>query len=345
MKCTVAELAAKLGADFEGDGAAELVGLAGVRDAERGDLSFVSNPKYAAAVASTKASALIVRRDWSASAPCALIRVEDPDRAFAEAAVWFLPAPVQPQPGIHPSAVVAETALLGEAVHVGPCCVIEPGARIGDRVVLGAGCYVGHDCEIGADTRLYPHVSLRERVRLGARVIVHNGTVIGSDGFGYTVDAKGVRTKIPQVGTVVVGDDVEIGANVAIDRARFGKTRIGRGVKIDNLVQIAHNVVIGDHAVIVGQVGISGSTVIGARAVLAGQAGVSGHLVIGEGAIVGAQAGVTKDVPAGIFVSGYPAAPHDKAMKTLAHLQRLPELKERVAAAEKRLDRLESKTM
>lgn len=342
MKLRAEEAAQLVGGDLEGDGDLVLTGLAGIREAKPGELSFVANSRYAAAVAATRAGAVIVSRDWNRPAPCALIRVDQPDRAFARIAERFAPPPIVPPPGVHPAAVVAPDAELGEGASIGPHCVLEPGCRVGAGSVLFAGVYVGHESRIGEQTRLYPLVSIRERCRIGSRCIVHNGAVIGSDGFGYTVEEDGSRSKIPQIGIVVIGDDVEIGANVTIDRARFGQTYVGHGVKIDNLVQIAHNVTIGDHAVIVAQVGISGSTSIGARAVLAGQAGVAGHLHVGDGAIVGAQSGVTKSIPPGAFVSGYPAAPHEKATRIHALTMRLPEWRERLARLEERLGRLEA---
>jgi UDP-3-O-[3-hydroxymyristoyl] glucosamine N-acyltransferase len=343
MECTVAEIARRLRARFEGDGAATVRGVAGLREAGPGDIAFFANPRSASYLRLTRAPAVVVAPDCEARCKAALIRVPEPDAAFQQIAVWFAPEPVPPAPGVHPCAVVDPQARLGAGLSIGPHAVIEAGAAIGDRCVIGAGCYVGHGVTIGEDSRLYPHVSLREHGRLGRRVIIHNGTVIGSDGFGYEVDEQGVRTKIPQTGIVEIGDDVEIGANVTVDRARFGRTRIGNGVKIDNLVQVAHNVVIGDHAVLVAQVGISGSTVVGSRAVLAGQSGVAGHLVIGPGAVVGGGAGVTKDVPAGAFVIGFPAAPHDKASRINAHLKRLPQLKERVRELEQRIKELEQR--
>jgi UDP-3-O-[3-hydroxymyristoyl] glucosamine N-acyltransferase len=344
MALTLSELAKRLGATLEGDGSTQVRGVAGIHEAQPGDVTFVSGPRYAGAVATTKASAVIGGAQWEprVSGP-ALLRAADPDQSFTDATLVFAPPPVKPAPGVHPTAVVAPGAVLGQGVSVGPYVVIEPGVRVGARSVLSALCYVGHEVTIGEDCFLYPHVSLRERVRIGNRVMIHNSTVVGSDGFGYSVDANGVRHKIPQVGTVVIGDDVEIGSNVSIDRARFGKTAIGNGVKIDNLVQIAHNVTIGDHAVICGQSGIAGSSEVKAHAILASQAGMSGHLVIGEWAVVGAQAGVTKDVPPKTYVLGSPALPREQMKRNHAAVMRLPHLKEKVADLEARLKALEDK--
>jgi UDP-3-O-[3-hydroxymyristoyl] glucosamine N-acyltransferase len=341
---TVAELARKLGVAFEGDGSSRIKGIADIRVAALGDITFVANPRYASDAAQTKASAVIVAKDWTRPCPApALIRADDPDKVFTQVAGLFAPPPVIPALGIHPTAVIAKDVRLGADVSVGPHCVLEPGVKVGDRTILYAGCYLGHGVTIGSDTKLYPHVTVREYCEIGSRNIIHNGTVIGSDGFGYNVDKQGVRTKIPQIGIVVIGDDVEIGANTTVDRARFGKTRIGNGVKIDNLVQVAHNVVIGDHSVIVAQVGIAGSSEIGAHVTLAAQSGVGGHIVLGDRVIVGARGGVIKDVQAGSFVSGFPARLHEKEMRIHAQVERLPQLKERVAELEKRLQALEQK--
>ena len=343
MAFTVGELAKKLGATVEGDASRTITGVAGIREAGNGDITFVADARYADAVAATKASAVVVAKTWDRSCPAPMIRVDNVEHAFTQIALWFAPPPVKPAPGVHPTAVVAAGVQLGEGVSIGPHCVLEPGVKVGARTVLFAGCYLGHGVTVGSDSRLYPHVSVREHGQIGDRTIIHNGTVIGSDGFGYAADQDGVRKKIPQIGIVVIGNDVEIGANVAIDRARFGKTQIGNGVKIDNLVQIAHNVVIGDHAVIVAQVGIAGSCHIGAHAILAGQVGVAGHLVIGDGAIVEAQSGILRDVPPKARMFGSPAWPADQAMRSHAVVMRLPELRKQVLEIGRRLAAIEKK--
>lgn len=342
IQLTVAEIARRLGGRVEGDQGALICNLAGIREAKEGDLSFVANPRYVSAAAVTKATAVIVGEDWGRPCPAILIRVKNPDKAFAQAAQWLAPPPVEFQPGIHPSAVIAAGARIGRDVFIGPYCVIEPGAAIGDRCAIHAGCYIGHNTQIGEEGKIYPNVTIREHTRIGKRVIIHSGTVIGSDGFGF-VSEDGIRKKIPQVGTVSIGDDVEIGANVAIDRARFGQTRIGNGVKMDNLIQIAHNVTIGDHCVIVAQAGISGSTTIGDRTILAGQVGIVGHLAIGSDVIVGAQAGVSKDIPPKSYVVGSPAVHHQKFIMAQANISRLPKLKEKITLMEERLAILEKK--
>ncbi len=340
MKMTIADIAKRISGKVEGNDKAEISGLAGIREAQKGQLSFVASARYAAAAANTLASAVIVAGDWSRPCSATLIRVENPEKAFAEAARWFAPPPIDLPAGIHPTAIVADDAKLGAEIAIGPYCVIEPGVQIGDRCVVSAFCYVGHGTVIGDDCKFYPHVSMREYARIGSRVIIHNGTVIGSDGFGYVQEGD-IRRKIPHTGIVVIGDDVEIGANVTIDRARFGETRIGNGVKMDNLIQVAHNVIIGDNCVIVAQVGISGSTVIGDRTILAGQAGIVGHLTIGPDVIVGAQAGITKDVTARTYMLGSPAVPHDRFARNHAHIMRLPELKDKIQNMEQRLATLE----
>lgn len=337
---TVEEIAVRLGASFDGNPSAVVERVAGIRDAEAGEISFVANPKYAHAASETRATAVIVEPSWAHPCPASLIRAANPEQAFSRVAEWFAPPPVTFEPGIHPSAVVAPDAVIGSGSYIGPHVVIESGASIGARCVLVAGCYIGHGASAGDDCRFYPNVTIREHCRIGSRVILHNGVVIGSDGFGY-IQEGAIRRKIPQIGIVVIGNDVEIGANVTVDRARFGQTIIGNGVKIDNLVQIAHNVIIGDNAVIVAQVGISGSTTIGERTILAGQVGIAGHLTIGSDVIIGAQSGVSKNIPDKSFVLGSPAQPYEKTAKIHALTMRLPDLKDKLAALEQRIAALE----
>ncbi len=339
MRKTVREIAELLGGTVEGDGSIVIRGVAGIREAGEGEISFLSQTRYESLARETRASALLVRKDWTGECPATLIRVDNPSEAFSTVVGWVSPEEVSFEPGVHETAVVAEDVELGADVSIQPNAVVEPGARIGDRTVIGAGSYVGRETSIGEDCLIHPLVVVRERVRLGDRVILHSGTVIGSDGFGYeTVDGR--HRKIPQVGSVRIDDDVEIGANVTVDRARFGTTWIRAGTKIDNLVQIAHNVVIGEHSIIVAQVGISGSTEIGAHATLAGQSGVAGHLRIGDGVVVAARSGVTKDIPPGKVVFGFPATDQEKGRRIMACTRRLPALYEKVRLLEKELAEL-----
>lgn len=333
----IEEIARQLGGELMGTGEAEIHSVAGLHEARPGQISFLSNSKYRKLLHTTSASAVLVTKDWEETANCALIKVENPDAAFAEVCKIFCPPPVSYPPGIHETAVISEKAVLGADCHVGPHVVIEDGAAVGDGCVLLAGVLVSKNAQLGEGSLLHAGAVLRENVVVGKRVILHNHVVIGSDGFGYTVENDGSRTKVPQVGIVRLGDDVEIGAHSCVDRARFGETRIGNRVKVDNLVQIAHNVVIEDDVVLVSQVGISGSTVVRKNAILAGQVGVAGHLTIGEKSVVGAQGGVTKDVPPGTYVWGTPATEFKKYSKTLSNMNRLGKLQERVAALEAKL--------
>ena len=339
---TTGELAARLGAVLEGDPARVLTGVADLRAAGAGQVSFAGNPKYLPAVAASRAEAVIVPQAAVIADPKpALLRVASADAAFAAACALFAPPPVVVPRGIHPQALVSPEAKIGPNVAVGAFAVVEAGAEIGDGTTLYPQTYVGHGVKLGRDCLLYPFASVRERCVLGDRVILHNGAVVGSDGFGYTVDAQGVRTKIPQTGIAVLEDDVEIGANTTIDRARFGETRVGRGTKVDNLVQIAHNCIIGEHTVLCAQSGMAGTTTVGKHVICAGQAGLAGHLAIGDGAVVGAQAGVTKDLPGGQMYLGAPAVPRLEFGKSLAHVAGIPKLKEQLKTLEARLAALE----
>jgi len=340
----LSELVQQIGGALEGDGQIEVFGVAGICEAERGEVSFVANPKYAVEATKTRAAAVIVSEDWSAKCSVPLIRTPNPDAAFAKAAMLFYTPVPLPKEGVHPSAIVAEDVEMGEGVRIGPLCVVESGVKIGAGTIISAQCYIGQQSQIGEKSKFYPQVSVREAAVIGSRTIIHNGTVVGSDGFGYSVDEKGVREKVPQIGVVQIGDDVEIGANVTIDRARFGKTQIGNGVKIDNLVQIAHNVVIGDHTVIVAQTGIAGSTTVGEKVTIAGQVGVAGHLTIAAGAIIGARTAVFKNVPPGEYVLGNPGMSASKYKKSQAGIMLLPKLKKRLIALEKKVALLQGES-
>jgi UDP-3-O-[3-hydroxymyristoyl] glucosamine N-acyltransferase len=286
---------------------------------------------------------VLVSPDIDNSVAATLIQVENPSLAFAKILSLIGPEPVRFRSGIHPTAILGDNVQLGQDVCIQPYAVIEDNVRIGDRGVIGAAVYIGHYTEIGDDCLIYPHVIIRERLKIGRRVIIHSGTVVGDDGFGYAT-VRGVHHKIPQIGTVEIRDDVEIGSNVTIDRARFDKTLIGSGVKIDNLVQIAHNVEIGDNTIVVAQVGISGSTTIGKNVIIAGQAGIIGHVTVGDNAIIGGKAGVTKHVPANTHVTGFPAREKWEDMKFHAYLRKQPDLVERIKKLEERIEELEKKS-
>lgn len=336
---TLAELAQALGGEVAGDPGVEIQGVAGIREAQPGDITFLANSRYESHLAETRASAVICSREPRETA-LPRILVDNPYLAFQQVVRIFRPDPYRPEPGVHPTAVIAADAVIGEQPSIGAWCVIERGARIGDRAVLMAGCYVGALAAIGDESFLYPHVTVREECLVGKRCILHSGVVIGADGFGFAFDA-GRYHKVPQVGNVILGDDVEVGANTTIDRATTDSTRIGDGTKIDNLVQIGHNVVTGKHCIIVSQVGISGSTVLEDYVTLGGQAGIIGHARIGARAMVGARSGVTKSVEAGEVVSGYPAIPHGMFKRISAFVQKLPQLFQRTRALEDRVTKIE----
>ena len=329
----LSEIARLVGGEVVGASEVEITGVAPIGQAGPGDLTFVANPRYRPLLKSTKASAAIV--DNQTEFPgLALVRCANPYYAFLLVIRRFHPVERPVATSIHPQSLVAPDAVLGKDVGLGPFVVVESRVKIGLRTLVAAGSYIGQGAEIGDDCLIYPNVTIRERVRIGNRVVIHSGTVVGSDGFGYAKE-KGVYHKIPQVGTVVIEDDVELGANVAIDRATMGETRIGRGTKIDNLVQIAHNVKIGENSIVVSQVGISGSTEVGKNVTLAGQVGLTGHLHIGDGAIVAAQSGVHRDLKPGQIVLGSPARDLQKSKKIEAIISNLPEYIEKLKRLEK----------
>jgi UDP-3-O-[3-hydroxymyristoyl] glucosamine N-acyltransferase len=313
----------------------KITGLADIENAGAGDLTFISNPKYKHFLASTKADAVIHGKDTPVPETVISLAVEDPYFAFFKMLEFFnTRTPKDIAQGIHPSAVIDSEALIGENVSIGACASIGPGVKIGNGTTIGPGSAILKNTIIGQNCILYPNVTVMDGVKIGDRVILHSGVVIGSDGFGFVPHGGGLH-KIPQIGTVVLGDDVEIGSNSCIDRAAFGETVVGNGTKIDNLVQLGHNVRIGQYTVIASQAGISGSTTVGSGVKIGGQAGFAGHLDIGSGSSIGAQAGVTKDVPGGETVSGYPAKNHMKAMRLEAALRSLPYLIKKVKKLEK----------
>ncbi len=341
MAITLGELAGLVGAELSEGENLVITGIAGIKEAGEGDITFLANPRYAALIDDTRASAVIVSRVIEKAAK-PLMRVDNPSLAFSRVAAILRGTEGKRPCGVHPKALIAAGVTLGAGVAVGAGTIIEEGVVVGDNTVIYGNCYIGYDAKIGENCLIYPQVCLRELVEVGSRVIIHGGAVLGSDGFGF-VTVEGKHEKIPQVGTVVVEDDVEIGANVTIDRARFARTTIGQGTKIDNLVQIAHNVVTGKNCLLVAQAGIAGSTVLGDSVTLAGQVGVVGHIKIGNNVIVAAQSGVSKSVGDGEVLFGSPAKPMGEAKRTLAMIARLPQLNARIKELEKRIQELEDK--
>ncbi len=315
-------------------------GVAGIQEAQRGEITFLANARYAPLLRETKASAVILSKP-DPSAPCAQVIVENPYYAFSRVLTVLNERPYD-SIGISPLASIGKNVRLGRDLSIHPFVAIGEGAVIGDRVTLYPGVYIGDETEIGDDSVIHANVSIREKAVIGQRVVIHSGTVIGSDGFGFATH-QGRHHKIPQIGTVLIEDDVEIGANVAVDRAALGRTVIKRGTKIDNLVQIAHNVVVGEDCLIVSQVGISGSTVIGNHVTLAGQTGVAGHLTIGDNVVAGGRAGVTKDIAPNQVVSGYPTLPHRQWLEAQAVFAHLPDLRKRIKELEKILGQIEER--
>jgi UDP-3-O-[3-hydroxymyristoyl] glucosamine N-acyltransferase len=332
---TLREIAERLECRLEGDGDIDIVRVAGIQDAGPGDLTFVANAKYEKALPATRASAVILRHD-ALTAPCAILRAHDPYLAFARAVGLFTPIE-RPAPGIDTHAAIAADAQVGQNVSIGPFVAIGEGTSVGDGTVIHPNVTIGSGARIGADCVIHSNVSIRERVTIGNRVVLQNGVVIGADGYGFVRRGDGTHEKIPQVATVVIEDDVELGANTTVDRPAVGETRIRAGTKIDNLVQIGHGVTVGRNVLMAAQVGIAGSTRIGDDVTFGGQVGVGGHLTIGRGAVAVGQSGVTNSLDAGEMVAGYPAIDAREWRKASVVFRRLPELKRRIEQLEARL--------
>ena len=337
MTHTLGELAALLEGELQGPADLVIEGIAPIDQATPREITFITQRRFARLVDQSRAAAFIVSPEYAGLAR-PLIIVDHPYLAYARVAALFAP-PVCRWPGVSDLAYLGPDVALGQGVSIAPLVFIGAGVRLGDRVTVMPGCVINDAVTIGADTLIYPNVTIRERCTLGERCIIHSGTVIGSDGFGFVPQATG-HVKIPQLGTVVIADDVEIGANCTIDRGALGATRVGRGVKIDNLVHLAHNVEVGDHSFLVAQVGVSGSTKLGQRVTLAGQVGLTGHIELGDGVQVGAQSGVNHSIPAGQTVSGSPARPQREWLRIMGHLPKLPDLSQRLKQLEQEVSRL-----
>lgn len=351
MEITLGQLAEKLGAVLEGGSPSDTISrLAGLAEAGPGDLTFLANKSYTNQLATSRATAVVVAPD-SGPAPVALLKVDNPDLAFAKASLLISPPPERPMPGIHPTAVVDPAATIGADVFIGACAVVEAGAVIGDGCTLHPQTYVGHGSVLGPECVLYPGVKVYHQVTIGARCIFHAGAVIGSDGFGYAWTGKGYF-KIPQVGTVVIEDDVELGANACVDRARFGETRVGMGTKLDNMVQIAHNVKLGPFCAFAAQVGVAGSATFGSGVQMGGHAASVGHITVGDGVTILGMSAISKSIPGResgvvdkdrlvwIDVPAQPLKDHFEESRNIKHLGRLrktvKELEERLKALEER---------
>jgi len=340
MAFTTAQIAQQLHGEVVGDGSVQLTGFAPAERARPGELTFAENADYFAAAERSQAAAILVAGPFVSSSKV-LIRVRNARVALARALPLFFPPEAHPS-GIHPSAVIAESAQIDPTAHIGPNCVLGARVRLGARSVLMGGNHLRADCQLGEDVCLFPNVVLYRETQLGHRVTIHAGTVIGSDGFGYVLDG-GRHRKVLQLGNVIIQDDVEIGANSAIDRGTLGPTIIGEGTKIDNLVHVAHNVVMGQHCMIMGQVGFAGSTRLGNYVVVASQTGIADHLKIGNQVMIGAKSGVMRDIPDGSRVLGVPATPGGQAKRQIIALQQLPELLRRMRELEQQVQALTDK--
>jgi len=340
MPFTAAQIAERLNGEVVGDSSIQITGLAPAERARGGELTFAENASYFTSAEQSQAAAILVSGPF-VSASKVLIRVPNARIALARVLPLFFPIEEHPQ-GIHPSAVISPSARIDATAHIGPNCVIGARAQLGARSVLMGGNQVARDCHLGDDVCLFPNVVLYRQTQIGNRVTIHAGTVIGSDGYGYVLD-EGRHRKVLQIGNVIIHDDVEIGANTAIDRGALGPTVIGEGTKIDNLVHVAHNVVIGRHCLIMGQVGFAGSTHLGDYTVVASQTGIADHLKIGNQVIIGAKSGVMRDLPDGARVLGIPAGPDKQVKRQIIAQQQLPELIRRMRELEKQVQQLNAK--
>jgi UDP-3-O-[3-hydroxymyristoyl] glucosamine N-acyltransferase len=331
------DLSDKLGAKLEGRGDIEITGVAGIHDAGERDITFLEGKNFKH-LEQCRASAVLVPPEAPSTARMPLLRVKNPRLAFARALALFYAQPYRPA-GVSSQAVIGQNVTIGTAPSIHPFVVVADDVKIGDRVSLYPGVYLGRGSVVDDDTIVYPNVCIRENVQVGKRVVIHAGAVIGADGFGFVTDG-GKHHKIPQVGGVIIEDDVEIGANTTIDRATLGMTVIKQGTKIDNLVQIAHNVMIGEHCFLMSQVGIAGSSTLGDYVVLAGQVGLADHITIGDRVMLGAQSGVMRDIEAGQIAVGSPAVPHRDFFRIQAVVQKLPELRKQISDLEKQMQEL-----
>ncbi len=343
MPTKVKDIAKFINGELVGNGEILISGINGVHEAHTGELAFVLNPQCAGLIKSSKAGCVVVPKNLAGDFDKPLIKVENPSISLTKIIEFMMPRRIPHPKGRHSSAIISDSAHIASGVSFGSYVVVEPGAAIGENTVVYPFCYIGKNTKIGKDCVIYPNVTIREDITIGDRVVIHPGSVVGSDGFGYDIQADGTCVKIPQLGTVVIEDDVELGSCVTIDRARFNKTVIGKGSKIDNLVQIAHNVIIGPNCVIAAQCGISGSSELGRNVIFGGQVGVADHVKVGDFVVAGAKTGVHKSFPAKTTLFGYPAKPVDKAREQIASIGLLPKLFERVRKLEAKIKELEKR--
>ena len=343
MQFKARDVALFIGGELSGDGSRPVSNINGAREAGDKDLAFIFDDRYEKLIDESDAACLVIPKSLKGQYEKTVIRVDDPGTALKKILDFAMPDRIPHPKGVHASAVVSKASKLGSGVALGAYVVVEEGAVIGSGTVVYPFCYVGRNTRIGSKCVIYPNVTLRESITIGDRVVIHPGSVIGSDGFGYATDKNGSHIKIPQIGTVVIEDDVEIGSCVTIDRARFEKTVIGKGSKIDNLVQVAHNVILGPNCILAAQTGVSGSTELGRNVILGGQVGVADHLKLGDFVKAGAKTGISKSFPANTTLFWYPAKPAEKARDIIASIGLLPKLFGRVRALEAKIKELEKK--